>query len=183
MCRQSEFQLSYFKLWMSCFDDDCEQEIGSDLRTHLAFDFHGVAISAPERLRLVKTPIHFPGCNFCTTTTHPPPPKKNKNKKTSARLCPPKVGLWLSDDPLRQNPTDSSPDASDFVSFVGFISRSGLIWFFPRCVSVREERTFRQNGRRSTHRVHSRMKFSNDISPPKKWNPVRCSRTARNFQI
>lgn len=72
MCRQSEFKLSYFKLWISCFDDDYEEEIGSpNLHTHLAFDFHGVAISAPERLRLVKTPIHFPGCSFCTT-----PPKK-----------------------------------------------------------------------------------------------------------
>lgn len=127
MCRQSEFQLNYFKLWISCFDDDDEEEIGSpNLHTHLAFDFHGVAISAPERLRLVKTPIHFPGCSFCTT-----PPKKS-----SARLCPQKVGLWFlmsrSDKirPIRLRTLRTS-------GFGDFISRSGLIWVFPRCVSVR----------------------------------------------
>lgn len=70
MCRQPQFQLSYRTITSNsgCFDEDYEQEFRSpNLHTHLTFDFHGVAISAPERLRLVKTPIHFPGCSFCTT--------------------------------------------------------------------------------------------------------------------
>lgn len=80
----------HFKVWISCSDGHYEQEFGSPkLHTHLAFDFHGVAISAPERLRLVKTPIHFPGCSFCTT-----PPKKFSTP------LPTKSGALVPDDPL-----------------------------------------------------------------------------------
>lgn len=32
---------------------------GFRISTHLAFHFHGVAVSTPQRLRLIKAPIHF----------------------------------------------------------------------------------------------------------------------------
>lgn len=57
---------------------------------------------------------------------------------------PTNSGALVPGDPLGQNPTDSSTDASGFV---GFISRPLLIWLFPDvCPSDRSELSTRTGG-------------------------------------
>lgn len=139
MCRQSEFQLSYFKLWRNCFDDDDEEEeIGSaNLHTHLAFHFHGVAISAPERLRLVKTPIHFPGCSFCTTTPQKKVQHAFAHKKWGSR------SWWAA-------PTKSDRFVSGrfgLLASVTLFHAPGWFGYFPDvCPSDRSELSARMGG-------------------------------------
>lgn len=130
----------HFELWRRRFVDDHEEESRApNIRTHLAFDFHGVAVSAPERLRLVKTPIHFPGCRVFFFFVE-------ALQKSSARLCPQKVGLCF---PTIRSDSIRPIRLRTLGGFVDFISRRGLVWLFPDvCPSDRSELSARKGGDR-----------------------------------